>query len=162
MQFECILLLIIVININGNLVDLAIKQYKMCLIDTIHSINKLNDNNNPNRLVLLGKNENEAIDNDYLHKTLIFSFLLAIQYGLQPILASAFTSRTISKTSVVIMTEFGKILIAIVGLATGLVVKSDDWSLQNSIQIAALPALLYAVQNVFVQYVSVLIFHPYY
>jgi len=123
----------------------------MCLIESIHTINKLNNNN---RLVLLSKNE--AIDNDYMHKVLFFSFLLAIQYGLQPILASKYTSRTISKTSIVITTEFGKILIAILGIKTGLIkdIKFDDWSLKNSIQIAALPALLYAIQNLCVQYVS--------
>jgi len=131
----------------------------MCLIESIHTINKLNNDNN-NRLVLLGKNDNKAIDNDYLQKTLIFSFLLAIQYGLQPILASKYTSRTTSKTSVVIMTEFGKILIAILGIKTGLIkdIKFDDWSLQNSIQIAALPAFLYAIQNLCVQYVSIFVY----
>ena len=133
----------------------------MCLIDSIHSINKLNSNsNNNNRLLILSQNDNKAIGNDYLHKTLIFSFLLAVQYGLQPILASKYTSRTISKTSIVITTEFGKILIAILGIKTGLIkdIKFGDWTLQNSIQIAALPALLYAIQNLCVQYVSSICF----
>lgn len=133
----------------------------MCL-NAINGIN-INDrfNNNNRFLSLTSQNDNKIIENDeyLLQKTLIFSFLLAMQYGLQPILASTFTKRAISKPSVAVMTELGKILIAFIGIASGIVkdVKFDDWNLKNSLAVAALPAALYAIQNVCVQYVRTFI-----
>lgn len=124
----------------------------MCL----NAINNDRFNNNNRFLSLTSQNDNKIIENDeyLLQKTLIFSFLLAMQYGLQPILASTFTKRGISKPSVVVMTELGKIIIAFIGIASGIVkdIKFDDWNLKNSLAIAALPAALYAIQNVCVQY----------
>jgi UDP-sugar transporter A1/2/3 len=71
-------------------------------------------------------------------------------------IATRFTASTISRTSVVIGTEIGKIVIAIVAiLAEPSAVRSkifEEWSITNSLKIAALPATLYAVQNLFVQY----------
>lgn len=133
----------------------------MC-IKNIHfsSISNINNDITKDILGITCKNDNVINDrNDNLQKTLLFSLLLAIQYGMQPILASRFTSRAISKTSVVIMTEFGKIVIAFIGIMTGLIkdVNFADWNFKDSLSIAAIPALLYAIQNLCVQYGYVLL-----
>jgi len=45
-------------------------------------------------------------------KSLIFCSLLALQFGLQPIIATRFTASGVSKSSIVIVTEITKIVIA--------------------------------------------------
>ena len=95
-------------------------------------------------------------------KSIVFCSLLALQFGLQPILASKFQPKDVSKTSIVIGTELGKIIIAIVyimGLEPKAIQRKIviDWSLSSSLKIAAIPAILYALQNVFVQYGYVLL-----
>jgi hypothetical protein len=93
---------------------------------------------------------------DNAQKGLVYCSLLALQFGLQPILASKFTSSSVSKSSVVIATELGKILIALTSIAGG--PKADrqkivqSWSIGDSLRVAALPATLYAIQNLLVQY----------
>mmetsp|Transcript_6495 Transcript_6495/g.14318 ORF Transcript_6495/g.14318 Transcript_6495/m.14318 type:complete len:321 (-) Transcript_6495:155-1117(-) len=93
---------------------------------------------------------------DNAQKGLVYCSLLALQFGLQPILASKFTSSSVSKSSVVIATELGKILIALTSIAGG--PKADrekivqNWSIGDSLRVAALPATLYAIQNLLVQY----------
>jgi hydroxymethylpyrimidine/phosphomethylpyrimidine kinase len=89
-------------------------------------------------------------------KSLLYCSLLALQFGLQPILASKFTASGVSKTSVVIATELAKIFIAVISLVSGPRSEVErilrTWSLSDSIRVAALPATLYAIQNVLVQY----------
>ena len=51
--------------------------------------------------------------------SLFYCSLLALQFGLQPILASKFTASGVSKSSVVIATELGKIIIAFISIASG-------------------------------------------
>jgi hypothetical protein len=89
-------------------------------------------------------------------KALIFCGLLALQFGLQPLLASRFTAPAISRSSVVVATEFTKIIIATVYLmfepAAVWEKTISNWSLLDSLKIAALPATLYAIQNLMVQY----------
>jgi len=94
-------------------------------------------------------------------KSLFYCSLLALQFGLQPILASKFTASGVSKSSVVIATELGKILIALVSILGG--PKADrekiasTWNIADSLKVAALPATLYAIQNLLVQYGYVLL-----
>ena len=94
-------------------------------------------------------------------KAVIYCSLLALQFGLQPILASRFTASGVSKSSVVIATEVVKIIIAFISIITG--PKEDrqrivrSWNWMDSLKVAALPATLYAIQNVFVQYGYVLL-----
>ena len=92
-------------------------------------------------------------------KSLLYCSLLAMQFGLQPILASMFTADGISKTSIVIATELGKILIALVAIFMGPSSEREkihkNWSVSNSLKIAAVPATLYAIQNLMVQYAYV-------
>jgi hypothetical protein len=87
-------------------------------------------------------------------KALFYSSLLALQFGLQPLLTTKFTAAGVSKSSMVIGAEIAKILIAIVTLAP---TASKDrlissWKLQESLYYAAVPAVLYAVQNLLVQF----------
>ena len=92
---------------------------------------------------------------------LLYCSLLALQFGLQPILASRYTASGVSKSSIVIATEIGKIIIAFISIITG--PKEDrqriarSWNWLDSLKVAALPATLYAIQNVFVQYGYVLL-----
>ena len=89
-------------------------------------------------------------------KALFFCTLLALQYGLQPVLAKKFTSPAASKSSVVIATELAKIGIATVSLFhEGAEVRSkifESWSISDYMKFAALPAALYAVQNLLMQH----------
>ena len=94
-------------------------------------------------------------------QALLYCVLLAFQFGLQPMIANRFTSGDISKTSVVIGTEFGKIVIAFMSIMSEPAIAREkvfgEWRLLDSIKIAALPATLYAVQNLFVQHGYVLL-----
>lgn len=85
-----------------------------------------------------------------------FCCLLALQFGLQPMIASKFTGPGVSKSSIVIAAEIGKILIA---AFTFFAESSEErekvykrWTFIESLKVAALPATLYAIQNLFVQY----------
>jgi solute carrier family 35 (UDP-sugar transporter), member A1/2/3 len=88
-------------------------------------------------------------------KALLYCSLLALQFGLQPILAKQFTAPTASKESIVVATEMSKVFIAASSLYSedestrNNVVKS--WSIKDYLQAAALPASLYAVQNMLMQ-----------
>ena len=98
---------------------------------------------------------------DNSKKSLFFCSLLALQFGLQPILASKFTAAGVSKSSVVIATELGKMLISAVAIFSGPKTERDNiiksWSIVDSLKVAALPAALYAIQNLLVQYGYVLL-----
>ena len=89
-------------------------------------------------------------------KSLFYCSLLALQFGLQPILASKFTASGVSKTSIVIATEITKIFIAMISLLSGPKAELErirkTWTLSESLKVAALPATLYAIQNLLVQY----------
>lgn len=93
---------------------------------------------------------------DNSQKSLFFCSLLALQFGLQPILASKFTAVGVSKSSIVIATEITKILIAIFTIMGGPSAEREKlfetWSILDSLKVAALPATLYAIQNLLVQY----------
>jgi hypothetical protein len=94
-------------------------------------------------------------------RSLFYCTLLAVQFGLQPILASRFTANDISKSSVVIATELGKMAIAFLAIFTGSKAEREliwkHWSIMDSLKVAALPATLYAIQNLLVQYGYVLL-----
>ena len=89
-------------------------------------------------------------------KAFIFCSLLALQFGLQPLISSRCTAGTVMKASIVAVTEFEKILIAVVILATSpAAVKEklfETWTILDSIKVAALPACLYTIQNILIQH----------
>ena len=92
-----------------------------------------------------------------MSEAVLYCSLLALQYGLQPILASRFTSPTISKASVVIGTEIAKIIIAGSSISFGEPRGTfkrilTHWSFTDSLKIAFIPASMYAVQNLLVQH----------
>lgn len=93
--------------------------------------------------------------------SLFYCSLLALQFGLQPMLASKFTPSGVAKSSVVITTEICKIVIAILSYLTGPAAEFDKiretWTIRDSLAVAALPATLYAIQNLCVQYGYVLV-----
>jgi hypothetical protein len=93
---------------------------------------------------------------------LFYCTLLALQFGLQPMIASKFTGQGVSKSSVVIATEIFKILVAAFSVISGSGAGDWEklklsWSVADSLKVAALPAVLYAIQNVCVQYGYVLL-----
>jgi UDP-sugar transporter A1/2/3 len=92
---------------------------------------------------------------------LFYCTLLAFQFGLQPILASKFTAKGVSKTSVVIATEIGKILISMVTIGgegpKAVNALASEWNLMDSLKVALVPATLYAIQNLLVQYAYALL-----
>eukprot|EP00730_Choanoeca_flexa_P018352 TRINITY_DN8915_c0_g1_i1.p2 TRINITY_DN8915_c0_g1~~TRINITY_DN8915_c0_g1_i1.p2 ORF type:complete len:333 (+),score=64.76 TRINITY_DN8915_c0_g1_i1:1679-2677(+) len=82
---------------------------------------------------------------------LVYMALLAVQFGLQPILNKEYLSRESIKTVVVLVNEVTKIIIA----GAMLFLFSQDghralksWTLTGSLQTAGLPAFIYAIQNV--------------
>lgn len=89
-------------------------------------------------------------------KALFYCTLLAFQFGLQPLIASRLTPPGVSKSSVVVATEIAKILIAFVSIMGESKMERkiliENWSLSDSIKLAFIPATLYAIQNLFVQY----------
>lgn len=94
-------------------------------------------------------------------QALFYCSLLALQFGLQPMLASKFTPPGVAKSSVVIATELCKILIAVLSYLTGPSAEieklKESFTIRDSLTVAALPATLYAIQNLLVQYGYVLL-----
>ena len=101
------------------------------------------------------KNEEISKDNNG-SKTLIYCTLLALQYGLQPILAKKFSSPGASKNSIVIATELTKICLTAASMlketAESRRMLFNSWTFGDYIKVAATPAALYAVQNLLMQY----------
>jgi hypothetical protein len=80
---------------------------------------------------------------------------LALQFGLHPFLATAFLPRQLPKPVIVLAAELAKLLIAAAIVASWAPAKRQreltQWRLLDSLQVAALPACLYSVQNVLIQ-----------
>jgi len=84
---------------------------------------------------------------------IVYMSLLALQFGIQPILVRKFTPQTIVRSSVVLVQEVVKFGIAgaIYFSGTGKSAREKDfegWSIKTWIALAGLPALLYTVQNI--------------
>jgi len=82
---------------------------------------------------------------------LLFMFLLALQFGIQPIVTKKFTSPKIIKSTVIFMQEVVKLLIAAVGItldsSTSWKAVTTGWSITSWSRLALLPATIYLVQN---------------
>lgn len=87
---------------------------------------------------------------------LFYCTLLALQFGLQPMITSQCTPIGVTKSSVVIATEIFKILMSLMSImfeSTESMAKiRSKFTLTTSLKTAALPATLYAIQNLCVQY----------
>ncbi|CAI7868638.1 unnamed protein product [Closterium sp. NIES-54] len=86
-------------------------------------------------------------------KALICMALLALQYGLQPILTRKLLSRDVLISSQVITCEVLKVLIALTAmfLDGSLFTFWRNWHPLDSLEAAAVPGLLYAAQNTLIQ-----------
>jgi UDP-sugar transporter A1/2/3 len=93
---------------------------------------------------------------DNSKRSLLYCSLLSIQFGLQPLITSKFTAVGVSKSSIVIATELLKIFIVFVSFCNISVEERRkalaNWNIVDSLKAAALPASLYAVQNLCVQH----------
>lgn len=79
--------------------------------------------------------------------------LLAVQFGIQPILVRRYTPQTIVRSSVVLVQEVVKFVIAGAIYFSGTKKATrekdfDGWSVKTWITLAGLPAFLYTIQNV--------------
>ncbi|CAM9545547.1 unnamed protein product, partial [Choristocarpus tenellus] len=82
----------------------------------------------------------------------LFMGLLAFQFGLQPLLQKACLDKdAVNKTSFVIVAEIIKIFLCLLAILSGgpraCRAMFRSWSLQSSVVAAAVPAVLYALQN---------------
>mmetsp|Transcript_10919 Transcript_10919/g.12042 ORF Transcript_10919/g.12042 Transcript_10919/m.12042 type:complete len:347 (-) Transcript_10919:97-1137(-) len=82
-------------------------------------------------------------------KAILYMILLTIQFGLQPMLTNKFTPKTVCKSSVILVQETTKFLIAMTMLATGGSFSDalKGWSISSWLRVAVLPAGLYTIQN---------------
>ncbi|XP_058731501.1 UDP-N-acetylglucosamine transporter ROCK1-like [Vicia villosa] len=86
-------------------------------------------------------------------RILLFSFLLALQYGAQPLISKRFISREVIVTSSVLACEAAKVIFALYFMtkegSLGRMYK--EWTLVGALTASALPAAIYALQNSLLQ-----------
>mmetsp|Transcript_7113 Transcript_7113/g.15475 ORF Transcript_7113/g.15475 Transcript_7113/m.15475 type:complete len:447 (-) Transcript_7113:1322-2662(-) len=83
-------------------------------------------------------------------KALLFMALLALQFGIQPIVTKKFTSGKVIKSTVIFMQEVVKLVIAfggitLSGVSWGEVLKG--WTITSWLRLSLLPATIYLIQN---------------
>lgn len=84
------------------------------------------------------------------YTALIFMALLAVQFGIQPIVTQKYTSNKIIKSTVVFTQETVKLIIGVVGISLGRTSWSDvtsGWTIMSWLRLALLPATIYLIQN---------------
>ena len=88
-----------------------------------------------------------------LRKGYFFMCLLALQFGLQPLLAKAFITGDVDKVVFVLALEATKCAIGlgVLVLSGSLAGEAKQWTLSSSLKMAGAPAMIYAVQNVLIQ-----------
>ncbi|XP_073154317.1 UDP-N-acetylglucosamine transporter ROCK1 isoform X1 [Henckelia pumila] len=86
-------------------------------------------------------------------KVWLFSLLLTLQYGAQPLISKNFTSRQVIVTSSVLACEVVKVLCALILLAKDGTLRKlcKEWTLLGSLTASGLPAAIYALQNSLLQ-----------
>lgn len=93
-----------------------------------------------------------ASSSDFTARGAFFCLLLAAQFGMQPIVTKLFVAPGAHKPTLVLTCELIKAVLAAVfmfmerGAAA-----MDGWRLGDSLRLAAVPALIYAAQNVAIQ-----------
>lgn len=80
---------------------------------------------------------------------MIYMVLLSIQFGLQPMLSSKFTPQTVCKSTVILVQEVVKFILAMsMLLMSGELSNAfQGWTISSWVRVAALPAGLYTIQN---------------
>ena len=86
-------------------------------------------------------------------EAIFWSSLLAIQFGLQSFLMQLFVDKATDKLSLVLAQEGVKIALCVLMLllTSGpgeLSSLASSWTLRESLRVAAVPSIIYAVQNV--------------
>ncbi|XP_057807101.1 UDP-N-acetylglucosamine transporter ROCK1 isoform X2 [Salvia miltiorrhiza] len=86
-------------------------------------------------------------------KVWLFSLLLTLQYGAQPLISKRFTSREVIVTSSVLACELVKVICALFLLAKDGSLRKvlKEWTLVGSLTASGLPAAIYALQNSLLQ-----------
>ncbi|CAA2993403.1 CMP-sialic acid transporter 5 [Olea europaea subsp. europaea] len=86
-------------------------------------------------------------------KVWLFSLLLTIQYGAQPLISKRFTRREVIVTSSVLACEVVKVVSAFILMAKDGTLKRlyKEWTLIDSLTASGLPAAIYALQNSLLQ-----------
>ncbi|KAG6384887.1 hypothetical protein SASPL_153709 [Salvia splendens] len=86
-------------------------------------------------------------------KVWLFSLLLTMQYGAQPLISKRFTSREVIVTSSVLACELVKVICALFLLAKDGSLRKvfKEWTLVGSLTASGLPAAIYALQNSLLQ-----------
>jgi UDP-sugar transporter A1/2/3 len=82
-------------------------------------------------------------------QAIFFMCLLTIQFGTQPMLTAKFTPKTVCRSTIIVVQESVKFCLAMFMLISSGNFKNatKDWSVASWIQVAAVPAGLYTVQN---------------
>ena len=87
---------------------------------------------------------------------LVYCALLSLQFGLQPITVVSFQDPNVSKTAIVMATEFAKIGLELILIflepVADRIKLSRSWSLSSSLSASAFPAVLFCIQNVLIQH----------
>ena len=76
--------------------------------------------------------------------------LLALQFGIQPLVTKKYTSPLIIKSTVILFQEAVKLIIAIIGISlssAGWSKTTEGWSISSWLRLSLLPATIYLVQN---------------
>ncbi|KAL2504559.1 CMP-sialic acid transporter 5 [Abeliophyllum distichum] len=86
-------------------------------------------------------------------KVWLFSLLLTLQYGAQPLISKRFTRREVIVTSSVLACEVVKVVCAFILMAKDGTLKRlyKEWTLIGSLTASGLPAAIYALQNSLLQ-----------
>ncbi|GER42935.1 nucleotide-sugar transporter family protein [Striga asiatica] len=86
-------------------------------------------------------------------KVWLFSLLLTLQYGAQPLISKRFTRREVIVTSSVLACEGVKVICALLLLARDGSLRKlyKEWTLIGSLTASGLPAAIYALQNSLLQ-----------
>ncbi|CAA2933841.1 CMP-sialic acid transporter 5 [Olea europaea subsp. europaea] len=86
-------------------------------------------------------------------KVWLYSLLLTLQYGVQPLISRRFTSQKVIVTSSVLACEMIKVICALFLMAKDGTLKRlfKEWTLIGSLTASGLPAAIYALQNSLLQ-----------
>ncbi|XP_031743731.1 UDP-N-acetylglucosamine transporter ROCK1 [Cucumis sativus] len=84
---------------------------------------------------------------------LLYSILLALQYGAQPLISKRFTRREVIVTSSVLTCEIVKVVCALaIMVKEGSLKKTfSEWTVAGALTASGLPAIIYALQNSLLQ-----------
>merc|ERR1740136_341041 len=138
------------------------KVEKTALNNTNNTINtnntnntKEHNNNSSNKLTrptttCSGNGSGSTSNSSLSGRAVFFMFLLMIQFGMQPMLTRKFTPSRVCKTSVIMVQESLKFVLAISMLMiSGRFRRAiEGWSITSWLKVAAFPAFLYSIQNI--------------